>query len=297
MGLLNNVVPVLILVAAGWLVRRPLNLDARLFARFTLLVLLPAMIFHSILRGAVAAGEVARIAAFAILSTLVLTGVTVLVNRLWRWGPDVESALLLATVFSNAVNYGFPIIYFAWGQPGLDRAVIFGICQGLLMSTAGVYIASRGKVGWRQALRPAATNPLFLATLVGFTWRATGLTLPDALARPVELAAGAAIPMLLLVLGLQLADTRLQGAKVQVATAALLRLLVAPAVAWAVTLVVGVEPLTARVLTLQLAAPTAVVTTLLAIEYGCRPDLVASVTLTTTVLSLFTVPGLLWLLH
>jgi hypothetical protein len=69
--------------------------------------------------------------------------------------------------------------------------------------------------------------------------------------------------------------------------------LLSPAIAAGLAVVMGLDKLTLAVLVVLSATPSAVVTTLFAVEYDTLPELVAMITVFTTVLSFLTVTVLL----
>jgi malate permease and related proteins len=71
----------------------------------------------------------------------------------------------------------------------------------------------------------------------------------------------------------------------------------APAVAWLLTLLLGIDGLTRAVLILQTSTPAAVLPLLYALRFGTRPDLVAGAIFVTTLLSALSLTVLLYLLQ
>ena len=98
----------------------------------------------------------------------------------------------------------------------------------------------------------------------------------------------ASIPVMLLVLGMQLADLRpLEGLKVAwLATG--LRLLLAPLLALWLADRMGLTGLNRSAMLLEASMPTAVLVTVLATEYDVRPRLLTTIVVLSTLLSPFT---------
>jgi len=97
------------------------------------------------------------------------------------------------------------------------------------------------------------------------------------------------IVVVVLVLGMQVAGIRIQGARIKIAVATILRLIVSPLIGLGIVAFLRPDPVTAQVLVLQASMPSAVNTTLLAVEFQAEPDLVSGITLVTTIFSLATV--------
>jgi len=114
----------------------------------------------------------------------------------------------------------------------------------------------------------------------------------------------ASIPVMLLILGIQLAGVDIEGTLRPVGVASALRLLLAPVVATGAVVLVGISnPTVARAVVLLLATPTGVTTIILVGAFsaagdGLAPGEFTSATVfVTTVASVLTVTGLVALLE
>jgi predicted permease len=142
--------------------------------------------------------------------------------------------------------------------------------------------------------------PLLHATILGLLLNLGDLTVPEPLAKAIHLIGQAAVPAMLLVLGVRLAET-FQNRQRMVRLPALgavtvLRLIVAPALAWLFAGLVGLNGLARNVSVLETAMPTAVMTTILATEFDSDAPFAALCVVVTTLVSLPTVAILLNLL-
>lgn len=295
------VLPVVLIAAVGFILGRRLNLDPRPLSGLTLYGLTPALLMWSLAGAGLAASEVADIALFAVLLTAALMVAGLIAARGFGLDGPRRMALLLSTVFMNAGNYGLPVVLFALGQEALERAAVFVVVQSLLTHSLGIAIASQGRSGGGvevgRAIRAVFTQPAFYAGLLGFGLRAWGDAAPALVMRPLEMLAAAAVPVLLLLLGVQMARVRPQPALVgDITLATVLRLGLSPVLALLIAGWLQMPDLTARVLILEAAMPSAVVATVLAIEFDALPEMVSSTALATTVASLATVTALLALI-
>lgn len=294
------VLPVALIVGIGYLLGRVTGLEARPVANVSLYILSPALIMMSLASSTVAAEDLATMAVAVIVLTIALFLLALAAAYGFGLSAPRRSALLLSTVFSNAANYGFPVIVFALGPEALEPAAVFVVVQAVLMYSLGVIIAALGRqeaqMDISQALRAVASQPAFYAAIAGLLLRVSPLELPLFLARPLDMLAQAGIPMVLVVLGMQLARTKLGEGLADVTLATVLRLVVSPIVALLLMRLLNVPDLVAKVLVIQAATPTAIVVTLLAVEYDALPEVVSSTTLVTTLLSFATITMVLKLL-
>ncbi len=122
------------------------------------------------------------------------------------------------------------------------------------------------------------------------TWR---LELPLFVSRTVGLLGGAMIPAMLFVLGVQLAETKALRPTRDVFLVSALRLLGAPAVAWALAAPFRLTGLERAAGILQTGMPAAILVAIIATEYDVEPAFVTAAVLLSTLLSLPTLTVLL----
>jgi predicted permease len=307
------ILPLALVWGAGFLARRFLQVDPAPFSRVGLYLLTPSLIFTKLMESDIAAATAGRIALVVLLLAVLLGLFSLGLAWLLRLSPEDRSAFLLPCIFINAVNYGFPVTLLALGEAGLEWAVVFAVCHATLSNTLGAYIAVQGHTsGIRRALRQVLRIPLVYAVLLALILRAAnvsftgtfslwGLEIPllPSLYSAVQRIAQAAIPIFMLVLGMQLGNPvneespprrRMDASLVLLSVT---RLIVSPALAWGLTLLVGVQGLAARATILEAAMPSAVLTVILATEFQTRPRYVARAVVVTTLLSMLTLTLLL----
>ena len=287
--LFNVVLPVFLIAGIGFAGRRFLKLDPQPIARLALYLLVPALLFQTLLTARLEAEEISRIGAFAILLTIILVAVGMISARALGAGRAEAAGLTLAMTFINAANYGLPVNLFAFGQEGFDRAAVFVVFENILTYTVGVFVAARGHMPWGRALGSVLSMPVLWAAIAAVTIRVTGVDLPVPVQRASVLLSGAAVPVVILLLGLQIAGMRVRRINGRVFAAVGTRLVLSPLLGLALVALLSPAPLTAKVLILEAAMPTAVNATLIATEFNAEPDLVSTAALISTAISIVTV--------
>ena len=290
------ILPVFIIIALGYLLERRLSLDVRPISRVTFYALGPCLVFSSTATSSVSGTDIWKIVSFALLTTLAMGLLSWAVARALRFSRAMESAFLLTTLFINAGNYGLPVNLFAFGQDGLERAAIFFTVGALLTSSVGVYLASRGQASGLDALRNVFKVPIVYGALAGFVVNLAAITVPEPVAKAVDLVGGASVPLMLLLVGVQLAKTSSAGELKVIGLATFVRLVAAPAVALVLAAWLGLTGVTRQVCVIQASMPTAVTTTILATEFEAEPQFVAGVVFVSTLVSVITLTLLLALL-
>jgi hypothetical protein len=159
-----------------------------------------------------------------------------------------------------------------------------------------VALASLGTTDLATALKGVFKVPAVYAVVAGMLVKSQGWALPVPLDRSVTLLSQAAIPVMLLLLGVQLFHNWRVGDGRHVPLAVALRLLVAPALALVLVPLFGLTGPARQAGLVQAAMPTAVVSTVLAETYGLEAAFVTRVVVVSTLLSPLTLtPLLAWL--
>lgn len=298
--LVNVILPVFLVVGTSALMQTRLRLDIRTLSRVAFYLFSPALVFDTLANSNVSGSEFGQMTTVLILTTLALWALGALVARLLHLEGPTRAAFLIAILIMNAGNYGLSVNLFAFGEAGLARASLYFVGSALLSASLGVYLSARGRVTVRLALRRMISMPLLHATILGLVFNVGNLTVPETLAKAIHLLGQAAVPSMLLVLGVQLAEI-FQSRQRMVHLPALgavtvLRLIVAPALAWFLAGLVGLNGLARDVSVLETAMPTAVMTTILATEFDSDASFAALGVMVTTLVSLPTVTILLNLL-
>lgn len=295
--------PVIVVVASGYALRRRFELDLPSLNRLSMYVLSPALIFTTIVRIDMAGGEALRIIAASVAVCLGIGVVGLITGALLRLERSSLAALLLCVMFMNSGNYGLPTSRFAFGEAGFQRALLYFIAQTIMAQTLAVPIASAGQSDLRSAVRQMLAMPQIYAVALGLLARFSGIDLPhrsDAWGsafRGAALMADAALPLLLLLLGMQLANgTPVEDVRLT-AVVAMLRLGISPILAYGIARALALDDLALRVVVLEASMPTAVNMVLYSFEFNARPRFVAGVVVVTTLLSLATLTLLLTVLR
>lgn len=270
--LTSAVGPPLAIAAAGYLLGRWREVDVEPLSTVTIYLLMPALVFHSIATMPISPETAGALVATMVLFTGVLAAVAAVVGSLAGESDVVLRAGAMAAAIPNAGNFGIPVATFAFGDVGRTTAVLFVLVQNVLMYTVGVYaLSSGGEATHLGALRRVLALPLTWA--VGAAGVALALDVVPAEGGPVmgtvSMVGDASIPVFLVILGLQLADMRPASALRRTLPMVGVKVLVAPVVALAAVLAVGVTDSTAaRAFVMLAAGPAGVTPLVLAIEFG-----------------------------
>lgn len=204
-------------------------------------------------------------------------------------------AMLLAGLFMNGGNYGVPVVLFTFGQEGFVYALMVMVVMGMLMNSLGLYIAASGaneNISKKAAILKTIKMPLLPATLAGMLFQIIGLELPEQVIETIELLSNAAIPLIMIVLGVQLSTIVVR--KIEwgyVGFIVFTRLVLSPLLTLIIVNIVGLNSsVLGDVLVLIAAMPSAANTTIFSVRFHVDPNFVSSATFIGTVLSIVTLP-------
>jgi len=272
---------------------RVLHIDKRPLSKTAVYILSPCLLFSLIVGSTVDPVRFAQMIAFSLVTIVAMIAISLLVGRLLRWPSRQIDGLVLSTAFVNSGNLGLSVVLFAYGEEGLALASAFFVVSSVASHTLGAFFAARGSGNARQAAAKVLRLPGIYAFLLAFLLRVLGVPVPDMIMEPVTLVGRAAVPILLLMLGLQLSQTQVGRQYRDVAVGVFLRLVVGAVTAVGLAPLMGLEGLARNVGIVEASTPTAVTSSLMAIEFGADPEYVTSVIFFSTLFSSLTLTVLL----
>jgi len=285
----NDVLPIFLVASVGFLLARYLHVDVKTLSRLAFNALAPCLVFNLLITSRISPDEFGRMALFTVCVVLGIGLIGWLITRPLRLDGAMTSAFLIVVMFSNGGNYGLSVNNFAFGKEALARATIYFVTSTVLMYTVGVFLASSGRKNIREALAGVLKIPAVYGVVAAAIVMITKITLPTPVMRPIELLSGAALPVMMLVLGMQLERAAIPERPLLVVMATVLTLVVTPLLALGLVQVLGLSGAARQAAMIEASMPAAVVTTILALEYEIAPAFVTGTVFLSTLLSPFTV--------
>ena len=288
-----NLLPILITAGFGFLLSKIVDLSPKTISRITFYLFSPALVFQIFLNSALSSTEILRLVGYSFTTNLTIALIAFILSKVFGFSRKVIVVVVLTTLLVNAGNYGLSLNEFAFGQEALAYASIYFVCSNIMVNSFGVMIASMGKASLGQSLLNILKFPALYALIIAVILNQTGFQLPLALDRSLDKLAGAAIPAMLVLLGMQLGEARLNQNIGAVALAVGVRLLVSPFVALGLSQPFGLEGPALQAGVTEASMPTAVMTTILSTEFDVDPSLVSTIVTVSTLLSPLTLTPLI----
>lgn len=199
-----------------------------------------------------------------------------------------------ATVFSNSVYIGIPIILPILGYEGILFLSMYVLLSGALQFTYGIWVLSEGKE--EMSLKRALLNPGILGALIGLVLYLIQIQLPSVIYNSLDTIAGLSSPLGMILLGGYLARSQLK----QVFFSAknywtvINRLVIVPLIALIFLWLLPISnPTILLTLSIVNCAPTAVNAAVFSQIYGGDYEYGARIVVLSSILSLVTMPIML----
>jgi len=278
---LGIILPVFLIIALGFAYARRTKPDMTWVNRINVNVLAPALIFTAL------ASKDFDLAANALLIVGCI-GV-VLGSGLLGWpfakllGED-HRTLVPPIMFNNCGNMGLPLAALAFGPAGLSAMVAIFTISNLLHFTVGIWIIDHHAKFWTML-----KSPMVVATFVGFAFALVQPPMPDWLMLALKLTGDAMIPLMLLSLGVRLAEVSWSSWQLGV-VGGLVRPLTGIAMAALLSPILGLDPAQQGLLLLFGCLPPAVLNFMVAEQYNQEPGKVASIVLIGNLMAVVFVP-------
>jgi len=292
------VLPVFIVALLGGAVGRWRKLPIGPISALVFYLFSPALTFYSMATTRLSASVSAKIVAVMLLTWVVMLIFATIWSTLRRHDPSMRAGFALAATSPNVGNMGLPVAQLAFGSVGLQVGVMNFVAGSVLTNSAGIAVASMAGGSRMEALRAPFRYPSLYAAALGVLVNVFAIHLPPAIDSPAKSLAGATVPTMLCVLGLQLqAKTSESENLLETIVVNAARLLVAPTVAYLAAIALGLGNVPRGTLVVLAAMPTAVIATILATEFGARPSFVTRVVITSTIASIFSLSILISLVR
>jgi predicted permease len=291
----NNLLPVLLCAATGFVLGRTLHPDIKTASRMAFYIFSPCLVFVSLERVKISGSEFGKLALFTFAVSVLIGGLAYLIGWSLKAERHLIASLVVASMFVNSGNYGLAATKFAFGEDALARGLVCFVFGTVIVYSLGVLIASMGKFSAGQALRHLLTVPAIYGLIAAGLVHAMNLHVPLFMDRSISMLGDASIPLMLVLLGLQIAESRAwpRDRIVLIGASAFLQLVIAPVIALLLAHWMGLTGTTRQAAVLQASMPAAVVTTVLAVQYDLDKTLVSGVVVFTTVLSPLTLTPLI----
>ncbi|MGC9517724.1 MAG: AEC family transporter [Methanomicrobiales archaeon] len=206
-----------------------------------------------------------------------------------RWSIITTSAMV------NSGFLGYPVVLSVFGANGLVRAIFYDMGSIILFIGFGVLFLLLFGGKYSTIIKRAFIFPPLWGILLGIGFNVMNIEI-GILENIVDYLSGAAIPLIMISLGLSLQARNIKGYFEAASFVSFIRLIIAPIIALLLVSLFGFGGLEKSVIIVEAAMPSAMLSLVLALTYDLDVNATAACIFLTTILSLISIPFLIYLL-
>jgi malonate transporter len=276
-------------------------------AEFAVKLAMPALLFRAMLSiGDMPGSPILLVAAYFAACACVWILASLSTWALLRRPQTDAASIAMGSTFSNSVMLGVPLALSAFGpESAAPAALLISLDTPLLWIAATLHLEAFRQDREGSAMKAIGgivlsllKNPIVMALIAGSACRLAGITtLPPLLDKSMELLANAAVPAMLVALGMSIATYKIAGQTGTLSLILILKIVAFPVFAYIFSVhVFELPPIWSAVVILFAAMPVGANAYLFAAKYNAAVGSVSTSIAITTAVAVLTVSGLLfWL--
>ena len=215
MEVITTIIPIFLIIILGWGARKRGFITPEFLGpanRLVYYLSIPALVFGAISKAPFHKQFDAWVLVLTLGSVLAVYGLAFLLSRLLKMAPERAGAFIQSSGHGNLGYIGLPTAYYYLGDHGLAAAgILCGFVMVLqnLMSIVELQLHDRkgrhqAGSGAGQVVAKLLGNPVIIGAMAGIVVSAFSIPIPGVVRRSIDILAGLAPPMALLLIGASL---------------------------------------------------------------------------------------------
>ncbi len=282
----STLAPIVTIILIGYAFRKFISIDVRQLTDVSLYIFTSALVFYTILNTRIPTAKILIMGFAIVVLYSILAAFGLFVGIVKKYSSEYLSATLLCLLFVNSGNMGLPFNLFAYGQEGLEIASLYLVFNAIMTHSIGIFIAARGQRSNLNALAAVFKMPLIYAVFFAVLARALPVNRDNFIFTAIDLLQQAAVPFMLTILGIQIANTQITGNWGKINFVLGGRLFLSPVLALFISFIFGLDGLMQKVFIIQSAMPVAINSAILSIKFDAKPNFVANAVVLSTGVSI-----------
>lgn len=298
--LIETILAIIIMIFLGYGMRRSGLLkydDAKSLNKIVVNLAIPSLIFMALYRIDIS------VIPFLIpipLICIFIGFISGLIAYFWGkmrgYSEKTRWSIMLPAIMLNSGFLGYPIALGVFGTDGLVRAIFYDLGSIIVFIGLGIILLNKFGGSKRDVVKKVLLFPPLWGIILGLLTNYFNVPMGFIFSDVLTFLSGAAIPLIMISLGLSL---ELKGIKNHLGDAAfvsLVRLIISPLLAVLTVSFFDLNGLERIITVIEAAMPSAMLSVVLAITYDLDIKLTAASVFFTTILSLITLPLILSLI-
>lgn len=302
MVVINQMVQLFIVIALGYILNRIGIFDQTLNKKLTTLLLsvtTPALILNSVLANEnnASINEIVMVCLVALAVFAILPVVSFGLVKAMRIPKQQQGLYMFMTVFSNIGFMGFPVMQAIFGDEAVFYTAIFNMFFNLLIFSLGIIIMNYGTEDKVELNLKSVLTPGVIASFVALLIYFTKLTFPVVIVNTCSMIGNITTPIAMLLIGSTLANMAIKEVfnDIRIYPYTIIKQILIPIIAFPILQFFIQDTYLLGITFIMIAMPVANSAVLFATEYGGDIKLAAKTVFLTTLLSVVTIPALVYL--
>jgi hypothetical protein len=299
----NIVAPIFFIVFMGVLLKRTQLIDDAFVAtgsKLVFVVTLPTLVFMSIARMDFHATFNLNQLLYVGIGILVTTALLWILAKRWIEAPEDLGVFVQGAFRSNYGIIGLAVSFNLFGQTGLAQASLLLALVIPLFNVLAILVLTlsskrEGGLSVKKVAIDIIKNPLIIAVFLALPFSYLGFTLPEVIEKTGRYFANLTLPLALLTIGATLNLKSLKHSSSMAIWATSSKLLILPAILTLGASMLGFAGQDLVNMFVLFGCPTAAASFVMAKAMGGNAQLAANIILTTTLGSVFTLSGGIYL--
>lgn len=266
---------------------------------FVLSITTPCMVLDSVLRTEKYsdAHTIFTIIGIALITYIIMPFIGLLLSKILRTPYDETGLYIFMTVFSNIGFIGYPIMRAIFGNDSVFHTSLFGMVFNIMVFTLGVYLIGIGRQGSNKLNFKNLLTPGVICSLLALVLYLGHVRAPSIITNFTGMIGDMTTPLAMIIIGVTLGAMNLKKVfnEKRVYIYTLLKQLVLPIILYPI-IAYFIKDAYLRGLTLiMIAMPVGSSAVLFTNKYGGDSELAAKTIFMTTLISVFTIPFIVYL--
>jgi malate permease and related proteins len=300
MNSIETIVAIVILILIGYICRRLDFLKSenrQILNKISLYIAIPSLIFLAMYNADLSHIQtLGSIILICILVGLICGFLAYIFASLKKYPTKTKWSLITTSAMFNSGFLGYPLVLGVFGSVGLVRAVFFDVGNTLLFILFSIILMLSYGGTYQQIARRSILFPPFLAFVLGILANSYHLPLGLVLNNVLDYLSGAAIPLIMLSLGLSLEFNEVKEYFTAASVVSAIRLVISPLIAISLITLIGLSGLNYSVTIVEAGMPSGLLSLVLAITYHLDVKVSAACIFLNTTLSMVSLTILILLL-
>lgn len=300
MNSIETIIPIIAMILLGYVLKRTSVLkaeDAVSLNKIVINIALPSLIFLAIYKTNLAILPlIAPIPIICISVGLTCGLIAYLILKAKNYPSKTRWSVVTTCALFNSGFLGYPVILGVFGTDGFIRAIFYDMGSTILFISFGIFFLLILGGKYSDILKRSVLFPPIWGIILGLLLNFLNIPIGFEISQILTYLSSATIPLIMISLGLSM---EFRGIKEHIGLASLvsvIKLGIAPLLAFTIVLLLGMGGLQKSVTVVEAGMPSAMLALVLAITYELDIRVSAACIFLSTIISMITLPILLFLL-